>query len=117
MFIAYVIVTLLAVALNGYAAYVDFIRAEWVLANMTRYGIPHSWLNLLGALKAAGAVGLLVGIGAPLIGVSASIGLVVYFLGAIITVMRAQLYSDLRYPTPFLLFAMASLLLRLAAWS
>jgi len=115
MFIAYVIVTLVAAALNGYAAYVDFIRSEWVLANMTRYGIPHSWLYSPGALKAAGAVGMLIGIGVPLIGVSASAGLVLYFIGAIITVVRAQLYSHLRYPTPFLLFAMASLVLRLTA--
>jgi hypothetical protein len=115
MFIGYVIVTLVAAALNGYAAYVDFVRAEWVLANMTRYGIRHSWINSLGALKAAGAAGLLIGIGVPLIGVLASLGLVVYFIGAIITVVRVQLYSDLRYPTPFLLVAMASLVLRLTA--
>jgi hypothetical protein len=115
MFIAYVIVTIAAAAFNGFAAYVDFVRAEWVLANMTRYGVPHSWLNSLGALKAAGAVGLVIGIGVPLIGVLASLGLVVYFVGAIITVVRVQLYSDLRYPTPFLLVAMASLILRLTA--
>ena len=115
MIIAYVIVTLVAAALSGYAAYVDFVRAEWVLANMTRYGIPHSWLYLLGALKAAGAVGLLIGIGVPLIGVLASLGLVLYFIGAIITVVRAHLYSHVRYPTPFLLFAMALLALRLTA--
>lgn len=115
MFIAYVIVTLMTAALNGYAAYLDFARAEWVLANMTRYGVPHSWLYSLGALKAAGAVGLLIGIGAPLMGVLASLGLVVYFNGAIVTVVRAQLYSHLRYPTPFLLFAMASFVLGLTA--
>jgi len=112
---AYVIVTLVAAALSGYAAYVDFVRVEWVLANMTRYGIPHSWLYSLGALKAAGAVGLLIGIGVPLIGVLASLGLVVYFIGAIFTVVRAHLYSHLMYPTPFLLFAMASLVLRITS--
>jgi hypothetical protein len=115
MFIGYVIVTVIAAALNVYAAYVDFVRAEWVLANMTRYGIPHSWLYSLGAFKAAGAAGLLIGIGAPPIGVAASLGLVMYFIGAIVTVVRAGLSSHLRYPAPFLLFAMASLFLRLAA--
>ncbi len=53
------------------------------------YGILHSWLYSLGAPKAAGAVGLLIGIGVPLIGVSASVGLVGYFIGAIITVVHA----------------------------
>ena len=114
MFVAYVVITLMTAVLNGYAAYVDFARADWVLANMTRYGVPHSWLYPLGALKAAGAVGLLIGIGAPPIGVWASLGLVVYFLGAMVTVVRADLYSHLRYPASFLFFAMASLVLGLA---
>ena len=74
MFTAYVIVTMLATAFNAYAAYVDFARAEWVIANMTRYGIPRSWLFSLGALKALGAVGLLIGIRVPSIGIAASLG-------------------------------------------
>ena len=35
---------------------------------MTKWGGSHSWLFTLGILKAAGALGLLVGIGIPLIG-------------------------------------------------
>lgn len=115
MFTAYVVVTLIAAGFNAYAAYVDFARAEWVIANMNRYGIPRSWLFLLGALKALGAVGLLIGIRAPLIGLTASLGLVLYFIGAIVTVVRSRWYAHLRYPTPFLLLAMASLVLRLNA--
>src|SRR5690349_15361276 len=87
MFTAYVIVTMLATAFNAYAAYVDFARAEWVIANMTRYSIPRSWLFSLGALKALGAVGLLIGISVPSIGVAASLGLALYFMGAIVTVV------------------------------
>lgn len=115
MFVTYVVVTLLTAALNAYAAYLDFARTEWVVANMTRYGIPHSWLFSLGALKAAGAAGLVIGITMPVIGVAASVFLVAYFIGAAATVVRAHWYSHLRYPTPFLLLAVASLVLRLAA--
>src|SRR5262249_5819829 len=111
MFIAYVIVAVMTAALNGYAAYMDFARSESVLENMTRYGVPQSWLYALGALKSAGAVGLLIGIFVPVIGVLASLGLVMYFVGAVVTVVRAQLYQHLRYPTPFLAFALASLVL------
>jgi len=113
MFTAYVIVTLLTAALNAWAGYVDFARAEWVIANMTRYGIPQSWLFTLGFLKALGAVGLVLGLGVPSIGVAAALSLVLYFIGAIVTVVRAQWYSHLRYPIPFLLLASASLVLRL----
>jgi hypothetical protein len=109
----YLLVTVLAALLNGWAAYVDLAQAEWVIANMAKYGIPRSWLFWLGLAKAVGAVGLLVGIAAPGLGLAASVGLVVYFLGAIVTVLRSGNYSDLRYPTPFLLVAVASLVLRL----
>jgi hypothetical protein len=115
MFTAYVVVTVLAAAATTYAAIIDFIRPEWVLDNMTKYGVPHSWLFSLGVLKAAGALGLLLGIGVPVIGFAASIGLVLYFIGAIVTVMRAQWYSHIPYPTPYLLLAVGSLVLRLAS--
>lgn len=115
MFTAYVIVTVLAAAINAYAAYVDFTGAEWVLDNMTKYGVPQSWLFLLGVLKAAGALGLLVGIGVPLIGAAAAVGLVAYFLGAIVTVVHARWYSHIAYPVAFLLPPAASLTLLLAS--
>lgn len=103
-----------AAGFSAYAAYVDFAGAEWVIANMTRYGIPRSWLFSLGALKALAAVGLLIGISVPSIGVAASLGLTLYFIGAIVTVVRSNWYSHVRFPTPFLLLAIASLVLRLA---
>jgi DoxX-like family len=115
MFTAYVVVTVLAAALNAYAAYVDFTGAAWVLDNMTKYGVPQSWLFLLGGLKAAGALGLLVGIGVPLIGAAAAVGLVAYFVGAIVTVVRARWYSHIAYPVAFLLPPAASLALLLAS--
>jgi hypothetical protein len=117
MFIAYAFVTLLAAAFNVYASYVDFVRSDWVVANMTRYGIPQSWLFWLGALKAAGAAGLVIGIAVPAIGLAASVGLVAYFVGAMVTVARSRWYSHLRYPAPFLLLALLSLVLRLTTTS
>ena len=57
MFVAYIIVTLLATAANIiYAATNDFTRPDWLLANMNKLGIRESWLPLLGILKAAGAL-------------------------------------------------------------
>lgn len=113
MFTAYLAVTVLAAAANTYAATIDFTRDERVIINMTRVGVPHSWLFSLGALKAAGALGLLVGIGVRLIGVAASVGLILFFVGAIVFHMRAHWYSF--YPVAFLLLAVGSLALRLAS--
>ena len=115
MYTAYVVVTILAAGINIYAAANDFTRAEWLRASMTRLQVPDSWSFPLGALKAAGALGLLVGIGVPLIGIAASAGLVLFFLGAIVTAMRARWYSHLPYPAVWLLLAAGSLVLRLAS--
>jgi hypothetical protein len=114
MFTAYVIVTVLTAAANTYAAIVDFRRPQWVLDNMTNWGGSHSWLFTLGALKAAGALGLLVGIGVPSIGIAAAIGLVLFFVGAIAVVVRAGWYSHLPWPVTYLLLAIGSLALQFA---
>jgi hypothetical protein len=115
MYIAYVIVTALVAGANAYAAASDLARPEWLLANFDRLSVPRTWLPTLAALKAAGAFGLLVGIAAPAIGVAAAAGLVLYFSGAIVTVVRARWYSH-AYAVPYLLGAAASLALRLATW-
>jgi hypothetical protein len=110
MFVAYVIVTVLAAAANVYAATNDFTRPHWLLTNMTKLGVPESRLPILGALKAAGALGLLVGIGVPVIGTAAAAGL--FFLAAIMTHLRAHDYS-FEVAVVFLLLAGAALLLGL----
>jgi hypothetical protein len=114
MFTAYVVVTVLAAATTAFAAIVDFIRPQWLLANMAKAGVPQSRLLSLGALKAAGALGLLVGLRVPLLGVVAAVSLVLFFVGAIITHLRAHFYS-FTYPAAFLLLAVGSLGLRLAS--
>ncbi len=113
MFTAYVIVTLLAAAANIFSAALDFIRYKQILINMARVGVPDSWITILGTLKAAGAIGLLIGLGVPLIGTAAAAGLVLFFVGAIITHLRARDYS-FGLAVVFLLLAVATLALRLA---
>jgi hypothetical protein len=70
----------------------------------------------LGLLKAAGAVGLLFGLlGVPFIGTAAAGGLVLFFVGAVLTHFRAGDYSpSVGFPALYLLLAAASLALGLA---
>lgn len=95
MFVAYVIVTLLAAAANiYYAATNDFMRPDWLLGNMNKLGgRRESWLPVLGILKAAGALCLLIGFRVPLIGIASATGLTLLFIGAAITHLRARDYS------------------------
>jgi hypothetical protein len=107
LLIAYTAVTVLAAVANAGAAAADLIRSK--------FGVPHSWLLPLGALKAAGALGLLVGIAARPVGILTSAALVGYFIGAVATVVRSGWYSHLRYPGAFLLLAAGSLALCLTS--
>jgi uncharacterized membrane protein len=84
---------------------------------MVKAGVPESWLTLpIGTLKTAGAVGLLLGvIGVPLIGTAAAVGLILFFVCALYTHLRASDYSpQFGLAIGFLLLAVAALVLDLA---
>src|SRR5207245_7432639 len=98
---------------NIFSARGDFVRYKQVSIAMARAGVPGSWMTMLGILKAAGALGLLVGIGVPLIGTAAAVGLILFFVGAIIAHLRARDYS-FGLAVLFLLLAVGNLVLRLA---
>jgi hypothetical protein len=115
VFVAYVTAAVVVAAVNLYGASADLQRADWIVANMDRLGVSLDRLPLLGGLKAAGAVGLLVGIGIPAVGVAAGIGLVLFFVGAIVTVIGVRWYAHLPYPATFLLLAVVALGLRVAS--
>ncbi|WP_031172750.1 DoxX family protein [Streptomyces durhamensis] len=98
MHTAYVIVTLLAALMAGFSGTVLLLRAEWIVKALTDYAVPRAWWTPLGLAKAAGAVGLVVGLFVPVIGVLAGAGLVLYYLGAAVTVARARWYAHIPFP-------------------
>jgi hypothetical protein len=51
-------------------------------------GLPLQYFPLLAACEFAGAVGLVIGIWWPPIGIAAGIGLVLYFVGAVVSHLR-----------------------------
>jgi hypothetical protein len=101
MYIAYLIVTALAAAANFFSAGCDFVRYKQVSIAMARAGVPDSWMTTLG-------------IGIPPIGMAAAIGLTLFFVGAIVTHLRAHDYT-FGLATVFLALAVAALALGLYA--
>ncbi|MFC6964529.1 DoxX family protein [Halocatena marina] len=108
IFTAYVAATVLTAVANAGIATLDFIHHKQVLENMAQVDVPESWLPVLGTLKAAGAVGLLVGIIVPPIGTAAAVGLTIFYIGAIITHLRAREYT-IAPATAYLLLAVVTL--------
>lgn len=113
MFVTYVVVTLLTAAANAFSATLDFVRYERVLTVMSNAGVSHRWLNTLGLLKAAGAIGLLVGLLVPPVGTAAAAGLVLFFVAAVVVHLRVGDYS-MGLAIVFLSLAIVALALRLA---
>ncbi len=108
----YVTVVISTCVVNAAAAAADFAHARFVLANSAEVGVPDGLLPLLGALKAAGATGLLIGlIWSRPIGIAAAIGLVLFFIGAMTTHVRARVFYNLAFPGFYLALAAASLVL------
>lgn len=111
MFIAYAVVgILLALALSA-SAVLTFTRNEAVTASMAKVRVPASWFPRLASLKAAGAVGLLIGLVVPWIGSAAAVGVALYFIGAVITHVRVKDF-EIAAPVILTLLAVTALVLR-----
>ncbi|MEU7588920.1 DoxX family protein [Micromonospora sp. NPDC049230] len=88
MFTAYVTVTILASVFTGIAAVTYLIGHDYPKAQADMKRVPHSWLPRLGLALAANSLGLLAGFAVPLLGTLAAVGLVLYFVGALIAHLR-----------------------------
>lgn len=84
----HIAVTVVAVVFNGGAAVTYLIGHDYPKAQADMKRVPRSWVPVLGALLAAGTVGLLAGFVVPVLGVLAAAGLVLYFTGALVAHLR-----------------------------
>lgn len=110
--IIYIIVASVTIAMNAVIAIADFAGAQFVTANSAELGMPTSWAPVLGALKVAGVVGLLVGLlWLPALAIAAATGLVLFYCGAVLTHVRARVFYNLAFSGTFLAFAATTLVL------
>ncbi|MFE2380145.1 DoxX family protein [Streptomyces misionensis] len=114
MFIGYLVVAALLALACAASAFLTFTRNPQVVSSMTKVGVPDSWLPWLATAKLAGALGLLAGLAVPLLGEAAAVGLVLYFVGAVIFHLRVKDFAAA--PVVVLtLLAAAALALRAAS--
>ncbi|MEV4538491.1 DoxX family protein [Asanoa sp. NPDC049518] len=88
MFGAYVTVTIVTAVFTAIAAVTYFAGHAYPKAQLDMKRLPHSWMPMLGTCLAAGSVGLLVGFAWAPLGILASVGLVLYFVGALVAHLR-----------------------------
>ncbi|MFJ9785294.1 DoxX family protein [Amycolatopsis sp. NPDC101161] len=102
--------TLIAIVLNAGIGLADLAKARFVLATSAAVDVPPSWLPVLGTLKLAGAAGLTLGLlGIEPLGIAAAIGLVLFYLGAIVAHVRVRKIATGVAPLLFLGLVVATL--------
>jgi hypothetical protein len=105
MFVAYVIVSsLLALACLASGA-MKVTTQPGMVEQMGGLGVARKYLPVLGTLLILGAIGLVVGNWVGVLGVAAGGALTLYFIGAIITHVRAH---ELKSAPPAIVFAVAA---------
>jgi DoxX-like family len=87
---AYTAVTLVAATALAYAAYLNFSRDQIVLTAARRVQVSEEWIYPFGTILAAGALGLLLGLAIPWLGIAASVGVVAYFICAVAAHLRVN---------------------------
>lgn len=96
---AHVVTALVTIAANTFSGFAAMTRLRPIMRTLDpalkRAEVPESWLVFpIGALKAAGALGLALGLlGVPLVGTAAAAGLVLYFVCALYTHLRVYDFS------------------------
>jgi len=86
------------------------------IATLDRVGVPSTLVPLLAACEIAGAAGLVAGIACIPLGIAAAIGIIIYFVGAIVAHIRIK---DLKGTAPaaaLLALGITSLVLPIARW-
>jgi uncharacterized membrane protein YphA (DoxX/SURF4 family) len=114
MRIAYLVITLLLAFIASYSG-IGKIRRDPFQVKIIHetVGVPLRPFPLLAACEFARALGLVVGIWEPPLGIAAGIGLVLYFVGAVISHLRVGDFKGIGSPAFMLVIAAGALALRL----
>lgn len=114
MTVAATMVPVLLAALLTIAAVRKLSHTEPVVASYRRAGVPEDQLNYLAAILLAGAAGLICGLLWAPVGVAAAIGVTGYFIGAIVSHVRADDVGRIPTPIAYGALAVAALVLQVA---
>jgi uncharacterized membrane protein YkgB len=90
MNIALIVLAALLGLMTTFSAVGKFSMNPKAVDMLHHLGLKDGQIRMLGAIEILGALGLLVGIWIPILGLLAAIGFVLYFLGALIAHVRSK---------------------------
>ena len=93
----YLVVTLLVAVAVAFSAVMKIRRHPHAVRTIHGdVGVPLHYFSFAAALQLAGALGLILGIRWPLVGIVAGLGLIVYFVTAMLAHIRAHDFKGIR---------------------
>lgn len=96
------------------SATAKLLKVPDVMAMMASVGVKPQQVPFLALLEIAGGVGVILGIWAPQLGIAATVGLVLYFFGAVTSHLRAKSkIADAGASIGILIFSLITLYLQL----
>jgi hypothetical protein len=118
MGIAYLVITILLAAMVTFSG-IGKIRRDPRIVQVIHQvvGVPMEYFPLLAACEFAGALGVVLGIWWPLLGVAGGIGLVIYFVGASVSHLRVGDVKGIGPAAFILVVAAAALALRILTYT
>jgi uncharacterized membrane protein YphA (DoxX/SURF4 family) len=110
---AYLVVTIVTASMAAFSG-LGKLRRDPKIVHVIHevVGVPMKYFLYLAACEIAGALGLVVGIWWPLLGIAAGIGLVVYFVAAIVSHVRVGDVKGIGPAAFMLMISVAALALR-----
>ena len=112
----YLVITILFAAMVAFSAVAKVRREPKVVhAIQEVVGVPLKYFPLLAACEFAGALGLVLGIWLPWVGLAAGAGLVIYFVGAVVSHLRVGDIKGVGPAVFMLMLAAGALALRVLA--
>jgi uncharacterized membrane protein YphA (DoxX/SURF4 family) len=117
MQIAYLVITILLAAMAMFSGIGKVRRDPRIVQAIHEVvGVPLKYFPLLAACEFAGALGVVLGIWWPLLGVAAGIGIVIYFVGASVSHLRVGDVKGIGPAAFMLVVAAAALALRILTY-
>jgi hypothetical protein len=111
---AYLITTAIMALIAAFSGIAKIRRDQHVVQVIhDTVGVPMKYFPLLAACEIAGALGLVAGIWWVPLGVAAGIGLVIYFVGAVVSHLRVGDFKGIAPAAFILVIAAAALALRI----
>ena len=110
---AYLVITIVLAAMAAFSG-LGKLRRDPKIVHIIHevVGVPLKYFPHLAACEFAGALGLVLGIWWPFLGMAAGIGLVVYFVGAIVSHVRVGDVKGIGPAAFMLIISVAALALR-----